>query len=117
MVLNIAGAVPTLQEWVQYTALYQGKRALVDGWSESEDRSNIIAQLTPELLDEVLTETTNRRKGQLWLRVSVPTGVHASEIQQTLEQTVGVRLPIVRRDGQQFVVQCADTQQLQTLLH
>ena len=93
-----------------------GKGALVDGWSETEDRSNVIAQLTPELLDEVLTETTNRRKGQYWLRVTVPSGVHAADIQQAMENSVGIRLPVTRRDGQQFVIQCMDTRQVQTLL-
>ena len=113
--LRMAGAVPTLQEWVEFAALYQGRRALVDGWSETEDFEHVVAELTAELLDKVLTEQNDRRKGQHLLRVTIPLGVHASELEQMFEGIIGRRPNITRRDGQQFVIACRDPAEQQLL--
>ena len=46
----------------------------------------------------------------------MPPGIHASDIQKVLEAAAGQQLPVVRRDGHQFIIECASAQQLQTVL-
>ena len=45
--LQMAGAVPKLQEWLRFSARYKAMRASVERWSEERGRELVLAQ-TPQ---------------------------------------------------------------------
>ena len=110
------GHTPTVLEWTEFMALYQGRRALVENWGEEEDRELVYAQLTQELCKEALKERAKRRLGKKWVRVSVPAGSTIGEVRREMEAAVGTHLRLASQDRHNFVVDCADDLQMRALL-
>ena len=83
--LHKVGFTPTLQEWNEYQAAYVKKRALVEDWSDAEDRKFVFKQVPEKYQKRIINETSTVRAKQYWMRVSVPPEITPQEVLETLE--------------------------------
>lgn len=114
--LRKVGDYPTLQEWAEFQAQYLGRRALVEDWMDAEDQQMVFKQLPTELQKKVHRETTKRRQGRMWVRVSIPPGLTGQQVQEQLEHVLDTALPIDTMERRQFVVRCESEEDQQALL-
>ena len=107
---------PTVGEWTRFQSDYLSKRSLVDDWTELGDREKVMSQIPPYLQGKVMREIAKNRRGQWWVRVSVPEGLDAAFVRRQLEIAAHFTFPLVTFDRHSFVVKCTTPHQQSELL-
>ena len=113
--LQIAGAVPTLQEWSRFTAHYVAKRSRVERWTEERDRELVLAQTPEELLRKVLKEEVRRAKKHHWVRIVVPDGLDNVDVMAHCDAVIGRELDIDEEDRSHLLVKCKSEEEQTSL--
>ena len=75
------GKVATLQEWNAFQAAYLNKGGLVEDWSDAEDQRLVFNQIPRKYHQRVINDLYKRTAGQHLVRVTVPNGLSAHEVQ------------------------------------
>ena len=110
------GTDPTLQEWNAYQAAYLKKRALVEDWADEEDRKMVFKQIPKKYRQRVINEVSKRSAGQYWVRVTVPHGLNAHDVQSGLEEDLEHPLRSFTMEKRGFVFRCASAAELKAVL-
>jgi hypothetical protein len=76
----------------------------------------VFSQVPPEFQPEILAETGKRRNGKNLVRVSAPNESLVGEVQDIIQDEVGLPPGIVGHVKRHFVVACADDGQVRESL-